>query len=140
MSNLFNVRSRIHCLIIKYYVSIKYKFGKNMALHFVTVCSQRASAHVFLNIRLPGPRASRFKMAAIIRFDFDFSKMIRQCGCCTTVVVMRYKFINKTEKGLLYIQFSCQTSLIHSYTILQFLGAESLLLVFHTYFTLSLAS
>ena len=38
------------------------------------------------------------KMAAIIRFDLDVSKMTVQGGCCTTVVV--YKSSTNTEKGL----------------------------------------
>ena len=40
-------------------------------------------------------------MAAIIRFDLDVSKMSRQGGCCTTVIVQRYKLINKKKEKVL---------------------------------------
>ena len=64
--------------------------------------SQRVTTRFFFNFRLPGPidLINRSKLAAIIRFDFDVSKLSRQGGCCTAVVVQRYKFINKKEKGL----------------------------------------
>ena len=41
-------------------------------------------------------------MAAITRFDLDVSKLTRQCGCCTTLVVQNEIQIHqqKTEKSL----------------------------------------
>ena len=73
-------------------------------------------------------------MAAVIRFDVDISKMTKQAGYCTTVVVQNETQTHQqnTEIGLpLYMQlFPCRKSLIHSCAIPQFLEAESLLHVF----------
>ena len=48
---------------------------------------QRASAHFFKYPSSRSERIKRFKMAVIIRFDLDISKMTVQGGCCSTVVV-----------------------------------------------------
>ena len=60
------------------FVRIWKKYG---TIFFSPFGSQRVSAH-FLNIHLPGP-IKRLKIAAVIRFDLDVSKMTRQVGCCT---------------------------------------------------------
>ena len=68
-----------------------------MALYFATVWS---STIVFLISW--SESIKRFKMAAIIRFDFDVSKMIRHCGCCTTVVVQNKIQIHQQKRGKAY--------------------------------------
>ena len=76
-----------------------------MALYFVTVWPS-ASECTFLNIHLWSERIKRFKMAAIIRFDLDISKMTEQGGGCTTVVMQNETQIHqqKRRKANLYRQ------------------------------------
>ena len=85
-------------------------------------------------------------MAAIIQSDLYASKMTRQDGCFTTVVVQNEIQIHqqKREKGLpkyAIISNAEQALSIPVSAILQFLEAESLQhAFFHTCLTLSLAS
>ena len=122
------------------------KFGINMALYFVTVLQSKSECTFFKYPSSWSESIKRFKLAASIRFDRNVSKMTRQGGCCTTVVVQNeiQNHQQKRKKAYLYIQqFPCRTTRIHFCTtcILQFLEVEILLHVFfHTYFTLSLAS
>ena len=62
-----------------------------MALYFVTVLPSASECTFFKYTSSWYERIKRFKMAAIIRFDLDISKMTVQ-GCdvgggCTTVVI-----------------------------------------------------
>ena len=59
------------------------KFGK---LYFVTVCPLASECTFFKYPSSWSERIKRFKMAAIIRFDLDISKMTVQGGGSTTVV------------------------------------------------------
>ena len=58
-----------------------------MALFFVTVWPPASECTFFKYPSSWSERIKRFKMAAIIRFDLDISKMTVQGGDCTTVVV-----------------------------------------------------
>ena len=57
-----------------------------MALYFVTICLLASECTFFKYPSSWFERIKRFKMAAIIRFDLDISKMTVQGGGCTTVV------------------------------------------------------
>ena len=58
-----------------------------MALYLGTVWPSASECTFFKYPSFWSERVKRFKMAAIIRFDLDVSKMTVQGGCCTTVVV-----------------------------------------------------
>ena len=58
-----------------------------MALHFVTVWPSASECTFFKHPSSWSERIQSFKMAAIIRFDLDISKMTVQGGGYTTVVV-----------------------------------------------------
>ena len=60
-----------------------------MSLYFVTVWPSASECTIFKYPSSWSERIKRFKMAAIIRFDLDVSKMTVQGGCCTTVVVQK---------------------------------------------------
>ena len=77
-----------------------------MALYFVTVCRQRASAQFFKYPSSWSGHIKRFKMAVILRFDLDVSKMTVQGGCCTTVVVQNEIQMHQQNrrKAYLYMQ------------------------------------
>ena len=82
------------------------KFGKlygTIFCHYLTV-SERV--HIFRYPSSWSERIKRFKMAAIIRFDLDISKMTVQGGGCTTVVVQNEIQIQqqKWRKAYLYRQ------------------------------------
>ena len=68
------------------------KFVKLHGTIFVTVWPPASECTFFKHPSSWPERIKRFKMAAIIRFDLDISKMTVQGGCCTTVVC---KSINK---------------------------------------------
>ena len=66
-----------------------------MALYFVTVWPS-ASECTFLKYPSSwSERIKRFKMAAIIRYDLNISKMTVKDGACTTVVVQNEIQINQ---------------------------------------------
>ena len=77
-----------------------------MALYFVTVWPPASECTVFKYPSSWSERIKRFKMAAIIRFDLDVSKMTVHGGCCTTLIVQNEIQINqqKRRKVCLYMQ------------------------------------
>ena len=77
-----------------------------MALYFVTVWPSASACTLFKYPSSWSERIKRFKMAAIVRFDLDISKMIIQGGGCTTVVVQNEIQIHqqKRRKAYLYRQ------------------------------------
>ena len=75
-----------------------------MALYFVTVWQSTSWCIFSFNW---SESTKRFKMAAIIRFDLDISKITRQDGCCTFVVVQKreknHQQKKKKRKGKAYL-------------------------------------
>ena len=83
------------------------KFGKLYGTIFCHRLAVSERVNIFKYPSSWSERTKRFKMAAILRFDLDVSKMTVQGGCCTIVVVQNGIQIHqqKTEKGLpLYMQ------------------------------------
>ena len=70
-----------------------------MALYFVTVWPSASECTFFKYPSSWSERSKRFKMAAIIRFDLDISKMTVQGGGCTTVVVQNEIQIHQQKNG-----------------------------------------
>ena len=79
-----------------------------MALSFVTVLPSASECTFFKYPSSWSERIKRFKMAVIIRFDLDLSKMTVQGGCCTTVVVQNEIQIHQ-QKGLSIPVPSCSS-------------------------------
>ena len=77
-----------------------------MALYFVTVWPSASACTFFKYPSSWSERIKSFKMAAIIRFDFDILKMTVEGGGCTTVVVQNEIQIHqqKRRKAYLYRQ------------------------------------
>ena len=76
-----------------------------MALYFVTVWPSASECTFFKYPSSWSERNKRFKMAAILRFDLDVSKMTVQGGCCTTVVQNEIQIHQqKRRKAYLYMQ------------------------------------
>ena len=76
--------------------------GNYLALYFVTVWSSASECTFFKYINSRSERIKRFKMAVIIRFDLDISKMTVQGGCCTTVVVQNEIQIHQQKRRKAY--------------------------------------
>ena len=77
-----------------------------MALYFFTVWPLASECTFFKYQSSWSERIKRFKMAAIIRFDLDISKMTVQGGGYTTVVMQNEIQIHqqKRRKAYLYRQ------------------------------------
>ena len=73
-----------------------------MTLHFVTVWPSASECNYFKYPSSCSERIKRFKMAAIIRFDLDVSKMTVQGGCCTTVVLQNEIKIHQQKRRKAY--------------------------------------
>ena len=86
---------RCYCINSKIYLL---KFVK---LYGTIFCHRLAvSDRVHISAGLPGyERIKRFKIAAIIRFDLDISKMTVQDGDCTTVVVQNEIQIHQRKRS-----------------------------------------
>ena len=74
-----------------------------MALHFVTVWPLASECTFFKYSSSWSERIKRFKMAAIIRFDLDISKMTVQGGGCTTVVMQNEIQIHQQKRKNAYL-------------------------------------
>ena len=74
-----------------------------MALYFVTVWASASECTYFKYPSSWSERIKRFKMAAIIPFDLDVSKMTIQGGCCTTVVVQNEKQVHQQKRRKAYL-------------------------------------
>ena len=74
-----------------------------MALYFVTVCPLASECIFFKYPFSWSERIKRFKMAAIIRFDLDISKMTVQGGGCTTVVMQNEIRIHQEKRRKAYL-------------------------------------
>ena len=77
-----------------------------MALYFVTVWASASECTFFKYPSSLSEPIKRFKIAAIIRFNLDISKITVQDGGCTTVVVQNEIQIHqqKRRKAYLYRQ------------------------------------
>ena len=77
-----------------------------MTLYSVPVWPSASECTFFRYPSYWSERIKRFKMAAIIRFDLDISKMTVQGGRCTTVAVQNEIQIHqqKRRKAYLYMQ------------------------------------
>ena len=69
-----------------------------MALYFVAVWPLASECTFFKYPSSWSERIKRFKMAAIIRFDLDISKMTVQGGGCTTVVMQNEMQIHQQKR------------------------------------------
>ena len=74
-----------------------------MALYFVTVWPSASECTFFKYPSSWSGRIKRFKMAAILRFDLDVSKMTVQGGCCTTVVVQNEIQMHQQKRRKVYL-------------------------------------
>ena len=90
LANVNALENNVSSLSLHKFNEILLKFGKYMALYFVTVWQSTSECTFF---------------TAIIRFDLDVSKMTGQGGCCTTVVVRNEVQIyqQKRRKAYLYM-------------------------------------
>ena len=74
-----------------------------MALYFVTVWPLASECIFFKYPSSWSERIKWFKMAAVIRFDLDISKMTVQGGGCTTIVMQNEIQIHQQKRRKAYL-------------------------------------
>ena len=74
---------RCYCIKTTIYLL---KFGKIFGTILCHRLAVSERVHIFKYPSSRSERIKRFKMAVIIRFDLDISKMTVQGGCCAIVV------------------------------------------------------
>ena len=92
---------RCYCIISTIYLL---KFGKLYGTIFCDRLAVSERVHIFFKYPSSwSERIKRFKMAAIIRFDLDISKLTIQGGDCTTVVMQNEIQIHQQKQIKVYL-------------------------------------
>ena len=110
-----------------------------MALYCFTVWPLASKCTFFKYPSSWSERINRFKMAAIIRFDLDISKMTVQGGGCTTVVMQNEIQIHQQKRRkALSIPLQAIISMMNNHNLDLFLchpavlGSRNLAICFHS--------